>query len=154
MLKVGICCFCCCCFMLLYCVVVLLSNLLIFILRVVLLIAQWLFFLVSSEDPEKKISIDQMKHRILKRSHYFSRPYKSRMRKARRISTKARDFPTVKGDPWIPPKSPYNLVQESLYEDPWKLLVATIFLNRTQGVLFELQFMQLNCRASICTYHA
>ena len=34
---------------------------------------------------------------------------------------------------WTPPKSPHNLIQESLYHDPWKLLVATIFLNRTTG---------------------
>ena len=34
---------------------------------------------------------------------------------------------------WIPPNSPYSLVQEVLYHDPWKLLVATIFLNRTTG---------------------
>ena len=34
---------------------------------------------------------------------------------------------------WIPPKSPYNLIQESLFHDPWKLLIATIFLNRTTG---------------------
>lgn len=34
---------------------------------------------------------------------------------------------------WIPPKSPYNLIQESLYHDSWKLLIATIFLNRTSG---------------------
>ena len=34
---------------------------------------------------------------------------------------------------WTPPKSPYCLVQESLFHDPWKLLVATIFLNRTTG---------------------
>lgn len=34
---------------------------------------------------------------------------------------------------WTPPKSPYNLVQESLYHDPWKLLIGTIFLNRTTG---------------------
>ncbi|KAJ8046675.1 Methyl-CpG-binding domain protein 4 [Holothuria leucospilota] len=32
---------------------------------------------------------------------------------------------------WTPPKSPFNLVQESLFHDPWKLLVATIFLNKT-----------------------
>jgi methyl-CpG-binding domain protein 4 len=34
---------------------------------------------------------------------------------------------------WVPPKSPYNLIQESLYDDPWKLLIATIFLNKTSG---------------------
>ncbi|XP_076362291.1 uncharacterized protein LOC143253050 isoform X2 [Tachypleus tridentatus] len=36
-------------------------------------------------------------------------------------------------DKWTPPKSPYNLVQESLYHDPWKLLVSTIFLQKTTG---------------------
>lgn len=35
--------------------------------------------------------------------------------------------------PWVPPRSPYNLVQEKLYQDPWKVLIATIFLNRTTG---------------------
>ncbi|XP_050413979.1 uncharacterized protein LOC126828330 isoform X2 [Patella vulgata] len=34
---------------------------------------------------------------------------------------------------WTPPKSPHNLIQESLFHDSWKLLVATIFLNRTTG---------------------
>ncbi|XP_056629385.1 methyl-CpG-binding domain protein 4 isoform X2 [Triplophysa dalaica] len=34
---------------------------------------------------------------------------------------------------WTPPRSPYRLVQETLFHDPWKLLVATIFLNRTSG---------------------
>ncbi|KAM6977823.1 methyl-CpG-binding domain protein 4 [Aplochiton taeniatus] len=34
---------------------------------------------------------------------------------------------------WIPPPSPFNLVQETLFPDPWKLLVATIFLNKTSG---------------------
>lgn len=32
-----------------------------------------------------------------------------------------------------PPSSPFKLVQEKLYKEPWKLLVATIFLNRTTG---------------------
>lgn len=34
---------------------------------------------------------------------------------------------------WNPPRSPFNLFQESLYHDPWKLLIGTIFLNRTTG---------------------
>ncbi|KAK2718552.1 uncharacterized protein LOC136037943 isoform X2 [Artemia franciscana] len=37
----------------------------------------------------------------------------------------------VKYSCWIPPQSPYKLVQEILFRDPWKLLVASIFLNRT-----------------------
>ena len=36
---------------------------------------------------------------------------------------------------FVPPKLPHSLVQEQLYTDPWKLLVATIFLNRTTGRL-------------------
>lgn len=34
---------------------------------------------------------------------------------------------------WTPPRSPFNLVQETLFHDPWKLLVSTIFLNKTSG---------------------
>lgn len=34
---------------------------------------------------------------------------------------------------WTPPRSPFNLVQEIFFHDPWKLLVATIFLNKTSG---------------------
>ncbi|KAJ8257500.1 hypothetical protein GJAV_G00186270 [Gymnothorax javanicus] len=34
---------------------------------------------------------------------------------------------------WIPPRSPFNLIQETLFHDPWKLLIATIFLNKTTG---------------------
>eukprot|EP00803_Ostreobium_quekettii_P005760 evm.model.scf_1562.5 EVM.evm.TU.scf_1562.5 scf_1562:30486-34605(+) len=32
---------------------------------------------------------------------------------------------------WVPPQSPYNLLEEELYDDPWKVLVACILLNRT-----------------------
>ena len=35
---------------------------------------------------------------------------------------------------WIPPKSPYNLIQEQLWEDPWKIFVACIFCNLTRRV--------------------
>ncbi|GFS02244.1 methyl-CpG-binding domain protein 4 [Elysia marginata] len=42
--------------------------------------------------------------------------------------------PKLKRDAsWVPPKSPFFLVQESLFHDPWKLLVATIFLNKTSA---------------------
>ena len=32
---------------------------------------------------------------------------------------------------WHPPVSPFHLVEEYLYGDPWRLLVACIFLNKT-----------------------
>ena len=34
---------------------------------------------------------------------------------------------------YVPPPSPFGLIQESLFYDPWMLLVATIFLNKTNG---------------------
>ena len=41
---------------------------------------------------------------------------------------------------WVPPKSPFNLLQEALFHDPWKLLIGTIFLNKVSG---ERAFLQL-----------
>ena len=40
---------------------------------------------------------------------------------------------------WVPPRSPYNLIQEDLYHDPWKMLIATICLQKTTGT--ELNFL-------------
>ena len=34
---------------------------------------------------------------------------------------------------YVPPKSPFSLIQEQLFHDPWKLLIATVFLNKTAG---------------------
>ena len=34
---------------------------------------------------------------------------------------------------WHPPRSPYKFIQEKLYKDPWRLLISTIFLNKTNG---------------------
>ncbi|KAL0269652.1 UNVERIFIED_CONTAM: hypothetical protein PYX00_007307 [Menopon gallinae] len=34
---------------------------------------------------------------------------------------------------WIPPRSPYHLIQEILYHDPWKLLLCTMFLHKSNG---------------------
>ena len=38
---------------------------------------------------------------------------------------------------WIPPKSPYGLIQEQLWKDPWKIFVACIFCNLTKRVHAE-----------------
>tara|TARA_Y100000296_G_C4998874_1_gene169147 strand:+ start:63 stop:494 length:432 start_codon:yes stop_codon:yes gene_type:complete len=35
---------------------------------------------------------------------------------------------------WTPPTSPYNLIQEQLHHDPWKIFVACIFCNLTKRV--------------------
>lgn len=34
---------------------------------------------------------------------------------------------------WVPPRSPYSLIQEDLFDEPWQLLIATIFLAKTRG---------------------
>ncbi|XP_002992263.2 methyl-CpG-binding domain protein 4-like protein [Selaginella moellendorffii] len=34
---------------------------------------------------------------------------------------------------WIPPRSPHKLIQEKLFHDPWKVVMACIFLHRTTG---------------------
>jgi len=38
---------------------------------------------------------------------------------------------------WIPPKSPFNLVQEQLHQDPWRIFVACIFCNLTKRIQSE-----------------
>ncbi|CAG9821382.1 unnamed protein product [Phaedon cochleariae] len=46
---------------------------------------------------------------------------------------------------WKPPRSPHNLIEEFLYQDPWSLLVATIFLNKTNCTVARhhlLRFLQ------------
>ena len=44
---------------------------------------------------------------------------------------------------WSPPKSPYNLIQEQLWEDPWKIFVACIFCNLTKRVHAEPYFWKV-----------
>ena len=36
-----------------------------------------------------------------------------------------------------PPRSPYNLIQEQVYDDPWKIFVACIFCNQTKRLTSE-----------------
>ncbi|XP_076423772.1 methyl-CpG-binding domain protein 4 isoform X4 [Peromyscus maniculatus bairdii] len=76
----------------------------------------------STEDAEDSIPRTQVEKR--KTSLYFSSKYnKEALSPPRRKAFKK----------WTPPRSPFNLVQETLFHDPWKLLIATIFLNRTSG---------------------
>jgi endonuclease III len=44
---------------------------------------------------------------------------------------------------WVPPPSPYSLIQESLYSTPWRVLVACVLLNKTsrgqvRGIISDL----------------
>ncbi|KAM9277160.1 methyl-CpG-binding domain protein 4 [Morus bassanus] len=73
-------------------------------------------------NPEDSIPRTQVDRR--KTSPYFSSKY----------SKEAPSPPRRKAfRKWTPPRSPFNLVQETLFHDPWKLLIATIFLNKTSG---------------------
>ena len=89
------------------------------------------YFLRSATTSKKKVRV---KHTT--KSKYF---------KKERVSSKRRRDIDVGTDEqpkhllypdFAPPVSPYGLVQEKLWEDPWKLLIATIFLNKTAGKLF------------------
>ncbi|XP_061218389.1 methyl-CpG-binding domain protein 4 [Neopsephotus bourkii] len=72
--------------------------------------------------PEESIPRTQVDRR--KTSPYFSSKY----------SKEAPNPPRRKAlRKWTPPRSPFNLIQETLFHDPWKLLIATIFLNKTSG---------------------
>lgn len=64
--------------------------------------------------------------RANKRSQYFLRKIKAGGKGLHVL----RDW---KRRRWSPPVSPFGLIQEKLFKDPWKLLVATIFLNKTNA---------------------
>ncbi|XP_074007889.1 methyl-CpG-binding domain protein 4 isoform X2 [Numenius arquata] len=79
-------------------------------------------FTVVKMLPEESIPRTQVDRR--KTSPYFSSKY----------NKEAPSPPRRKAfRKWTPPRSPFNLIQETLFHDPWKLLIATIFLNKTSG---------------------
>ena len=81
------------------------------------MLSDWiiLIFVAVTDEPVKK--------QIKKKSGYFA----AKTKPLNRIKLKKRT------SNWVPPKSPFNLFQESLYHDPWQLLIGTIFLNKTSG---------------------
>eukprot|EP00850_Spirogloea_muscicola_P011924 SM000076S21745 [mRNA] locus=s76:9658:13128:- [translate_table: standard] len=44
---------------------------------------------------------------------------------------------------WVPPVSPFGLIQEKLYREPWRLLVACMLLNKTAGQQMYLVIWEL-----------
>lgn len=54
------------------------------------------------------------------------------------VLQKRKDKQPFAGNPrvslWEPPQSPYGLIEEQLFGNPWKLLVACILLNKTSVV--------------------
>ena len=47
---------------------------------------------------------------------------------------------------WIPPKSPYTLLQERIWQDPWKIFVCCIFCNLTKRLKAEPYFWEVLTR--------
>lgn len=44
---------------------------------------------------------------------------------------------------WQPPTSPYTLLQEQLWQDPWKIFVCCIFCNLTKRLTAEPYFWEV-----------
>ena len=69
--------------------------------------------------------------------HKIAMLKRSTKRSSTKKSSKTRAFAQQGQEPrtalWHPPASPYGLIEEYLYEDPWKLLVACMLLNVTAG---------------------
>lgn len=72
----------------------------------------------------------------VRKKHYCRRPgliYKNLIKNQNAVRTSHYfDTPSV-GCQWIPPRSPYALIQEDLFHNPWQLLIATIFLTKVTG---------------------
>ena len=54
------------------------------------------------------------------------------------LQKKKEDQKQIVGNPresmWEPPQSPFGLIEEQLFGNPWKLLVACILLNKTNVI--------------------
>ena len=61
------------------------------------------------QEPQQKLFSKNTTR--CKKSPYFKRGHELCLKKTAKI-------------PWNPPKSPYNLVQEKLFTEPWKLLLG------------------------------
>lgn len=69
------------------------------------------------------------------KTNYCKRPglvYKNLIKNQNAVQT-SHYFESKCGGQWIPPRSPYALIQEDLFHNPWQLLIATIFLTKVTG---------------------
>lgn len=85
-------------------------------------------------SPKLKCLSLHPKKRVRK-THYCRRPglvYKNVIKNQNAIRT-SHYFDTPSSSQWIPPRSPYALIQEDLFHNPWQLLIATIFLTKVSG---------------------
>lgn len=84
------------------------------------------YFKESQRKLTRKVSPSKTRATRIRQSIYFEK--ETRGPRDTKNSHQHLKYPD-----YVPPKSPYNLVQEQLWQNPWKLLIATMFLNRTTG---------------------
>ncbi|VVC37324.1 DNA glycosylase [Cinara cedri] len=95
-------------------------------------------------DNDNLIGIKSLKTKCLspcsknaRKKNYCRRPgliYKNLMKNQNTLRTSPY-FDTPSSTRWIPPRSPYSLIQEDLFHNPWQLLIATIFLTKVTAKL-------------------
>jgi len=91
---------------------------------------------LSSIDKSSKLKcISPNPKKNVRKTSYCRRPglvYKNLIKNQNAVHT-SHYFESISGDQWIPPRSPYALIQEDLFHNPWQLLIATIFLTKVTG---------------------
>lgn len=90
---------------------------------------------LTIKNPTAEIATKPESRSVLQEQNQISSPYFS----VPNVLPQKKD-PRLPPD-WDPPQSPYHFIQEYLYRDPWQLLVATIFLNKTNGLKFQKFFL-------------
>lgn len=94
----------------------------------------------DSIDKPSKLKSSRSKKNVSK-TNYCRRPgsvYKKLIKNQNAIHT-SHYFESTSGYQWIPPRSPYALIQEDLFHNPWQLLIATIFLTKVTGKYLFIQ---------------
>lgn len=98
----------------------------------------YLFFFVEMDvNDENSIDVVKSSKKNIHKINYCRRPglvYKNTIKNQNVVRTSAY-FDVPSGEEWIPPRSPYALIQEDLFHNPWQLLIATIFLTKVKGKL-------------------
>lgn len=90
---------------------------------------------IDKISKTKCLSPHSKKKVCARKTTYSRRPglvYKNLIKNQNTIQT-SQYFESMYDGQWIPPRSPYALIQEDLFHNPWQLLIATIFLTKVTG---------------------
>ncbi|KAE9530713.1 hypothetical protein AGLY_011175 [Aphis glycines] len=92
---------------------------------------------IDKTSKTKCLSPHSKKKVNVRKTTYCRRPglvYKNLIKNQNTIQT-SQYFESTYDGQWIPPRSPYALIQEDLFHNPWQLLIATIFLTKVTAKL-------------------